>query len=171
MTGNFHRKSDVSRLYVKRTEGGSGLQRFEDCFKTQIVSIRRHHLRDQTRNQLLDNVLEHEMDRIMRLGEQYEKMYTQDEEMGDEIISDKIKNEINKRDKDQWHAKQQHGYLFRKTTEKENTDPKGSYLWMKKVTLHHILRDTFVRCKSKKLKLRLQRNRKKILRQEKKYEY
>ena len=81
-------------------------------------------------------MLEHEKDRIMRTGEQHEGMYTQDEEIRDEIISDKLKNEINKRDKDQWYAKQQHGYLFWKTTEKENTGPKGSYLWMKKRLLH-----------------------------------
>ena len=79
--------------------------------------------------------MEHEKDRIMRIGEQYERMYTQDEEVKDERISDKIKNEINKKDKDEWHAKQQHGYLFRKIAEKEDTDHKGSYLWMKKGNL------------------------------------
>ena len=134
MTGNFHRKSDVNRLYVKRMEGGHRLKKFEDCFKTRMVAIRRHLIRDRKRNHLLENVMEHEKDRIMRIGEEYERMYTQDEEVNDERISDKIMNEINKKDKDEWHAKQQHGYLFRKIAEKEDTDHKGSYCWMKKAT-------------------------------------
>ena len=129
MAGNFHRKSDVNRLYVSRNEGGHGLKVFEDCFKTWIVSISRHLIRDRKRNHLLDNVLEHEKDRIMRIGKPYEKMYIEEEEeVKDKTISDKIKKEINKRDKDQWQAKQQHGHLFRKVAKKENTDHKGSYL-------------------------------------------
>ena len=135
MTGNFHRKSNVNRLYVKRMEGGRGLKKFEDYFKTRMVAIRRHLIRDRKRNHLLKNVMEHEKDRIMRIGEQYERMYTQDEEVTDERISNKIKNEINKKDKDEWHPKQQHGYLFRKIAKKEDTDYKGSYLWMKKGNL------------------------------------
>ena len=97
--------------------------------------------------------MEHEKDRIMRIGEQYERMYTQDEEIKDEKISDKIKNEINKKDKDEWHAKQQHRYLFRKIAEKEDTDHKDSYLWMKKGNLTS-QRDTFVPSKNKKLRPR-----------------
>ena len=137
MTGNFQWKSDVNRLYVKRMEGGRGLKKFEDCFKTRMVAIRRHLIRDRKQNHLLENVMEHEKDRTMRIGEQYKRMYTQDEEVKDEKISDKIKNEINKKDKDEWHAKQQHRYLFRMIAKKEDTDHKGSYLWMKKATERH----------------------------------
>ena len=115
-------------------EGGCRLKKFEDCFKTRMVAIRRHLIRDRKQNHLLENVMEHEKDRIMRIGEQYKRMYTQDEEVKDEKISDKIKIEVNKKDKDEWHAKQ-HGYLFRKIAEKEDTDYKGSYLWLKKGNL------------------------------------
>ena len=115
------------------------MKRFEDCFKTRIVSIIRHLIRDRKRNHLLDNVLEHEKDKITRIGEQYEKMYIEEEEEEEEVkdktVSNRIKKEINKRDKDQWQAKQRHGYLFKKVAEKENTDHKGSDLWMKKGNL------------------------------------
>ena len=64
MTGNFHGNSDVDRLYVQRSEGGRGIKSFESSFKTRIVAIKRRLLRDDHRNHLLDNVLQHEQNRI-----------------------------------------------------------------------------------------------------------
>ena len=64
MTGNFHKNSDVDILYVKRPEGGREIKSFESSFKTRIVAIRRHLIRDQHQNHLLDNVLQHEQNRI-----------------------------------------------------------------------------------------------------------
>ena len=75
MTGNFHRNSDADRLYVKRSDGGRGIKSFESSFKTRTVGIRIHLIRDHPRNHLLENVLHHEEDRIMRLGKEYEEMY------------------------------------------------------------------------------------------------
>ena len=75
MSGNFHKNSDVDRLYVKRKDGGRGLKSFEDSFCTCIVGLAKHLKRDRYRNHLLQNVFDHEQQRIIRLGKEYDKMY------------------------------------------------------------------------------------------------
>ena len=134
MTGNFHRNSDADRLYVKRSDGGRGIKSFESSFKTRTVGIRRHLIRDHPRNHLLENVLHHEKDRIMRLGKEYEEMYLKvnGEDIGkDNTITKRITKEINKQSKDRWQAKVQHGYMFKKAWQKESTDVTTSNLWLK----------------------------------------
>ena len=72
MSGNFHRNSDVDRLYVKRKDGGRGLKSFEDSFINRIIGLARHLERDRTKNHLLQNVYDHEQKRIIRLSKEYE---------------------------------------------------------------------------------------------------
>ena len=67
MSGNFHKNSDVDRLYVKKKDGGRGLKSFEDSFCTRIVGLAKHLERDRYRNHLLQNVFDHEQQRIIRL--------------------------------------------------------------------------------------------------------
>ena len=105
MTGNFHRNSDVDRLYVKRSEGGRGIKNFENSFKTRIVAIRRHLIRDHHQNHLLDNVLQHEQNSIMRLGKEYKEMYLKEngeDIRKDNIVTKRITEKINKQSKDHW---------------------------------------------------------------------
>ena len=67
------------------------------------MGIRRHLIRDHPRNHLLENVLHHEEDRIMRLGKDYEEMYLKvnGEDIGkDNTITKRITKEINKQSKD-----------------------------------------------------------------------
>ena len=69
----------------------------------------------------------------MRIGEEYEKMYLDDHEeettqIRDEMISKKVNEKINKNNKELWQSKAQHGYIFKKTIEKESTDVKNSNL-------------------------------------------
>ena len=74
MTGNFHTNSDKDRLYVPRKEGGRGLKSVEDCYKSRIVGLRRHIIRDKERNHLLESGFDHEQERILRIGKQYREM-------------------------------------------------------------------------------------------------
>ena len=135
MTGNFHRNSDVDRLYVKGSEGGRGIKSFESSFKTRIVAVRTHLIRDNHRNHLLDNVLQYEQNRIMRLGKEYEEMHLKEnrEDIGkDNTVTKRITKEINKQSKDHWQAKAQHGYMFKKTWEKESMNVNTANMWLKK---------------------------------------
>ena len=104
MAGSFHRNSDVNRLYVKRTEGGRGLKSFPDSFKTRVVALSRPISRDTERNHLLHNVYRHKEQRLMRIAKEYEDIYIPRKEegqtnIGDEKISDRVKNKINEQNK------------------------------------------------------------------------
>ena len=68
MPGHFHRNSDKNRLYVKRADGGRGLKSFEESYFARIVSLKRHIVRDQDKNEFLENVYHHEEERVIRLG-------------------------------------------------------------------------------------------------------
>ena len=42
MNGAFHQSSDINRLYVKRSEGGRGLQNIEDMYECRTISPLEH---------------------------------------------------------------------------------------------------------------------------------
>ena len=137
MSGNFHRNSDVDRLYVKRKDGGRGLKSFEDSFINRIIGLARHLERDRTKNHLLQNVYDHEQKRIIRLSKEYEGLYHQEEqeeglERRDKSIIKRVVDEMNKEKKDKWQEKVQHGYLLRKTKNNEDLDLKKSNIWLVK---------------------------------------
>ena len=133
----FHKNSDVDRLYVKRKDGGRGLKSFEDSFCTRIVGLAKHLERDRYRNHLLQNVFDHEQQRIIRLGKEYEKMYQPEQEeeknsVCDKTLTKRISNETCKKKKEKWHEKAQHGYIFRKCNEDQNIDKNASNSWLTK---------------------------------------
>ena len=137
MSGNFHKNSDVDRLYIKRKDGGRGLKSFEDSFCTRIVGLAKHLERDRYRNHLLQNVFDHEQQRIIRLGKEYEKMYQPEQEEEKNSVCDKtltktISNETCKKKKEKWHEKAQHGYIFRKCNEDQNIVKNASNSWLTK---------------------------------------
>ena len=70
MTGNFHRNSDIDRLYLPRKMGGRGLKSIKLAYECRIISIRQHLLNSTHRNHYLKCVVEHEQDKIMRVGKE-----------------------------------------------------------------------------------------------------
>ena len=56
------------------------MKSLESSFKIRIVAIRRHLIRDHHRNHLLDNVLQHEQNGVVRQGKEYEEMYLKENE-------------------------------------------------------------------------------------------
>ena len=71
----------------------------------------------------------------MRLGKEYEEMRLKENEKDigkDNTVTKGMTKEINKQSKDHWQAKAQHGYMFRKTWEKESTDVNTTNIWLKK---------------------------------------
>ena len=69
MTGNFHRNSDMDRLYLSRKMGGRGLKSIKLAYEYCIISIRQH-LLNSTHRHYLKCVVEHEQDKIMRVGKE-----------------------------------------------------------------------------------------------------
>ena len=94
----------IDRLYVERKDGGRGLKSFEDSFCTHIVGLAKHLERDRYQNHLLQNVFDHEQQRIIRLGKEYEKMYQPEQEeeknnVCDKTLTKRISNETCKKRK------------------------------------------------------------------------
>ena len=138
ITGNFHRNSDVNRLYLKRAKGGRGLKSFEQICISRFVSLKRHIAQDRDKNYYLENVYEHEKERIVRLGEEHEKMYLKESteqenaRQTSKTVSDKIKQKLEAENKEKWVKKPQHGYLQAKINNDDSIDHKASNLWIKK---------------------------------------
>ena len=136
MTGNFHTNSDKDRLYVPRKEGGRGLKSIEDCYKSRIVGLRRHIIRDKERNHLLESVFDHEQERILRIGKQYEEMYIKNTvdtelELTSRAAAKKVKNSVQNNHKETWTDKKIHGYIQRKVKEKGDMNEKKRFEWLK----------------------------------------
>ena len=70
MTGNFHQNSDVDRLYLPRKMGGRGLKSIKLAYECRVISIRQHLLNRTHRNHYLECVVEHEQDKVMRVGKE-----------------------------------------------------------------------------------------------------
>ena len=68
MTGNFHRNSDIDRLYLKRKNGGRGLMCIKTTYEARIVAARRHLLSKKNTNRYLACVINHEESKLLRVG-------------------------------------------------------------------------------------------------------
>ena len=68
MTGNFHRNSDIDRLYLPRKMGGRGLKSIKLAYECCIISIHQHLLNSTHRNHYLKCVVKHKQDKTMRVG-------------------------------------------------------------------------------------------------------
>ena len=165
MTGNFHTNSDKDRLYVPR-KGGWGLKSIEDCYNSKIVGLRRHIIRDKEKNHLLESVFDHEQERILRIGKQYEEMYIKntvdtESELTSRAAAKKVKNSVQNNHKETWTDKKMHGYIPRKVKEKGDMNEKKSFEWLKKENYRDIWKDTSVQLRSKKSKRDHYRNQEK----------
>ena len=128
MRGSFHRNSDKDR--------GRGLKSFEASFKTRIVALKRHIVEDKVRNHYLENVEHHETDKIIRLGNEYERIHLTEaiartEKPEGKEVSQEMKNNMNKDNKEVWLKKPQHGYLHNRTMNNENVDVNMTNAWLK----------------------------------------
>ena len=64
-TGNYHRNSNVDRLYTKREAGGRGLNSNFDVFVTRMRSSVEHLKSTRDSNKYIELVIQHEKDRLM----------------------------------------------------------------------------------------------------------
>ena len=64
MTENFHRNSDIDRLYLPRKMGGRRLKSIKLAYECCITSIRQHLINSNHRTHYLKCVVEPEQDKI-----------------------------------------------------------------------------------------------------------
>ena len=125
MTGNFHRNSDKDRLYVSRKEGDRGLKSFEENYTTRMITLRRHIMKEKVNNHYLESVELNEKGRILRIGEEFERLHLGEE--AEDIDQGKkegqcAKENIKEQNKENWLKKQQHGYLVKQAMSSQDID-------------------------------------------------
>ena len=84
----------------------------------------------------------HEKDGVVRLGEEYERLHLEEQEMNEDQegrnVTAKIKTRMQKNNKENWLKKPQHGYLSNSIKEDQEIDQQVSCQWLKegKFTSH-----------------------------------
>ena len=84
----------------------------------------------------MENVFDHEQERILRIGKQYEEMYIKNTvdtelELTSRAAAKKVKNSVQNNHKETWTDKKMHGYIQRKVKEKDDMNEKKSFEWLK----------------------------------------
>ena len=72
-TGNLHKRADINRLYVPRKQGGRGLTSVEDIYISRHIILAERLNEQKSMNPFLEKVVEHEQDKIIRLGEEFKQ--------------------------------------------------------------------------------------------------
>ena len=119
-TGNYHKYSNVNRLYTKREAGGRGLNNSFDVFVTRMVSTAEHLKSTRDSNKYIELVIQHEKDRLMRVSTSLcNSVYIENPiDNTAQQIPTKVKNAIKENHKKTWINKNQHGFT---TTHQQQT--------------------------------------------------
>ena len=116
-TGSLHKRSDTSRIYVPRKQGGRDLTSVEDMFILRIIALEKHIQQEALKSPILRKVKEHEQQNIIRLSmelKQELRIVT-----SGEVTSDTVKAQLKRRHLEMWQGKPFHGYLPTKTEMKQ----------------------------------------------------
>ena len=130
-TGNFHRNSNVDRLYTTRDNGGRGLNSVYDVFITRLLSLIEHLNTAANSHKFLNLVLNHEKDRLVRVThELQERLGLPRENAGNTTISTQAKQTIKQNHLKAWHEKKQHGFVVQKQHAQPEHDKYLSNSWL-----------------------------------------
>ena len=111
-TGNLHKRADINRLYVPRKQGGRGLTSVEDIFISRHIILAEHLNEQKLINPFLEKVVEHEQDKIIRLGEEFKQELRLSTTK--KASREAIKHKLKQKHLEAWKNKPTHGYIFRK---------------------------------------------------------
>ena len=140
MTENYHRYSDGDRLYVQRKKGGRELQSIQIACKTRIISTRQHLRTNGKGTKHLENVTNHEQDKVMRVGEELLRSVgiNDDHQLKPRAITQRCLSKILQMKQESYQNKQLHEYIQRKISDNPNIDQSASKEWLtnKYITSH-----------------------------------
>ena len=113
-TGNYHKNSNVDRLYTKREAGGRGLNSIFDEFVTRMISTAEHLKSTRDSNKYIELVIQHEKDRLMRVSTSLCNSVYIESPINNtaQKICTKVKNAIKENHKNTWINKNQHGFTI-----------------------------------------------------------
>ena len=135
-TGNLHKRADINRLYVPRKQGGRGLTSVEDIYISRHIILVEHLNEQKSINPFLEKVVEHEQDKIIRLGEEFKQ------ELGlsttKKASREAIKHKLKQKHLKAWKNKPMHGYIFRKVEVDEEIDTQASHNWLNTGLSSHV---------------------------------
>ena len=135
-TGNLHKRADINRLYVPRKQGGRGLTSVEDIYISRHIILVEHLNEQKSINPFLEKVVEHEQDKIIRLGEEFKQ------ELGlsttKRASREAIKYKLKQKHLKAWKNKPMHGYIFRKVEADEEIDTQASHNWLNTGLSSHV---------------------------------
>ena len=130
-TGSLHKRSDTSRIYVPRKQGGRGLTLVEDMFISRVIALEKHTQQEALKKPILKKVKEHEQQNIIRLSMELK----QELEI---VTSDTVKAQLKRRHLEMWKEKPLHGYLPTKIEKDEEIDDRATAEWMNTGLSSHV---------------------------------
>ena len=71
MTGNFHRNSDIDRLYLKLKNGGRGLKCIKTTYEARMVAAKRHLLSQRDTSRYIACVINNEERKLLIVGREF----------------------------------------------------------------------------------------------------
>ena len=115
MSGNFHRNSDVDRLYISQKLGGRGLKSIQNAYESRIISVKQHLTLSVKRNKYIHKVIKHEENSIVRVAT--ELMNNASITCDDTITPKQLSLQYRKYSQNERHEKYKqkimHGYMIR----------------------------------------------------------
>ena len=71
MTGNFHRNSDIDRLYLKLKNGGRGLKCIKTTYEARMVAAKRNLLSQRDTSRYIVCIINNEERKMLIVGREF----------------------------------------------------------------------------------------------------
>ena len=131
MSGNFHRNSDVDRLYISRKLGGRGLKSIQNAYESRIISVKQHLTLSVKRNKYLHKVIKHEENSIVRVATELmnNASITCDDTITPKQLSLQYRKYVQSERQEKYKQKSMHGYMTRTIDNNTNINHDISKSW------------------------------------------
>ena len=131
LTRNFHPNSDVDRLYMQKSLGGSGLRQVQSSYESRIITIRQHLINNLHRNSALEYIYEKETNDILRVGKELLHKYNIVSIPNEppKSISKKFTKANQTSKREHFVQKPLHGYFYKLMDNDNNIDKQQSLAW------------------------------------------
>ena len=137
-TGNYHKNSNVDRLYTKREAGGRGLNSIFDVFVTRMISTAEHLKSTRDSNKYIELVIQHEKDRLMLVFYITLQFCIYVENPIDNTaqkISTKVKKCHQRKSQKTWINKNQHGFTITHQQQTCDYNEQLTHSWLKRPSM------------------------------------
>ena len=136
MNNSLNKRSDVDRLYIKRSCGGRGLRNIEEEFLSKIVRLCEHLIVIAPKSKYIEKVVKHENQSLFTLNELINNDLDITNDNATTSHSSIVKSKLKSIKEKQWIEKPVHGY-FPKTLAKlkSDIDINQTWKWLQSSTL------------------------------------